>query len=126
MKVIAFGIAALLVSTVSAFAMDPVLESVVGGTKIYTDPKGMTLYTNDKDGIGATTCYGQCSVTWVPFAAVAGAVSQDDDWTLVDRTDGTKMWAHHGKPLYTYLDDKKPGDTLGKGKSPEWHVATPD
>lgn len=126
MRIISFGVATLLLSAVGAFAMDPVLETVVNGAKIYTDPKGMTLYTYDKDGVSATTCYGQCSTTWIPFAAPAGTVTSGDEWTLVDRTDGTKMWAHHGKPLYTYLDDKKRGDTLGEGKSPDWHVATPD
>ena len=36
------------------------------------------------------------------------------------RDDGTKQWAIHGKPLYTYVEDKKPGDY--KGNSVEgWH-----
>ena|ERR1700712_1517883 len=126
MKLFVFGAAALLIGTVNAFAMDPVHETVIGGAKVYTDPKGMTLYTYEKDDVGTTTCYGPCAASWMPFTAVTGAVSHDDEWTLVHRTDGTKMGAHHGKPLYTYVDDKTPGDTLGKGKSPDWHVATPD
>ncbi len=127
MKKVVLGLSALLLSTAGAFAMDPATESVINGAKVYTTPQGMTLYTFDKDGLGNSTCTtNPCSTNWLPFTAPVGAIADGDDWTLVARADGTKMWAHHGKPLYTYVQDKKPGDVSGEGVSTDWHVATPD
>lgn len=34
------------------------------------------------------------------------------------------QWADDGKPLYTYVDDKKPGDVTGDGKNEVWHAVT--
>ena len=52
MKTITIGLAALLLSTAASFAADAWKEADVGGTKIFTDAKGMTLYTYDKDEKG--------------------------------------------------------------------------
>jgi predicted lipoprotein with Yx(FWY)xxD motif len=42
------------------------------------------------------------------------------------RTDGTLQWANEGKPLYTYANDKKPGDVTGDGMNGVWHVVRDD
>ncbi|MNP39404.1 Secreted repeat [compost metagenome] len=47
------------------------------------------------------------------------------DWTLIKRKDGSMQWAYYGKPLYTYIDDKKAGDKAGEGKGGVWHIAKP-
>jgi predicted lipoprotein with Yx(FWY)xxD motif len=47
------------------------------------------------------------------------------EWTVVTRDDGTKQWAHKGKPLYTFAKDSKPGETAGEGFNKVWHVAKP-
>lgn len=125
MKSITLGLAALLVSSAAALAAEPAMVAEAGGTKIYTDAKGMTLYTFDKDEAGKTNCYDKCAVNWPPFAAAADAKAEGD-WTIVDRTDGSKMWAYDGKPLYTYIEDKKAGDMTGEGKGGVWHVAKAD
>jgi predicted lipoprotein with Yx(FWY)xxD motif len=85
----------------------------------------MTLYTFDKDEPGKSNCYDQCAVNWPPFLAEAGAMAEGE-WTIVDRTDGTKQWAYEGKPLYLYIEDKKAGDVTGEGKGGVWHVAMAD
>ena len=54
--------------------------------------------------------------------AAADAVA-DGDFTIVDRTDGTKMWAFKGMPLYLWIKDTKPGDTTGDGVGGVWHTA---
>lgn len=126
-KVIAFGFTGIMLGTAAAFAVEPATESLINGTKIYTNERGMTLYTFDGDALSASACYDQCSKVWQPFAPAAGAIPDPhDDWTIIGRTDGAKIWAHHGKPLYTFAEDVKPGDTLGEGKDNAWHVATPD
>ena len=33
------------------------------------------------------------------------------------------MWAYDGHPLYTFVEDKAPGDVKGEGKGGVWHVA---
>ncbi|RTM05114.1 MAG: hypothetical protein EKK31_16050 [Hyphomicrobiales bacterium] len=121
MKAIALGFAALLLGTAASQAAEAWKEADVGGTKIYTDVKGMTLYTFDKDEKGKSNCYDKCAANWPPLKAEAGAKA-DDEWTVVDRTDGTKMWAYDGKPVYTFVKDKKAGDMTGEGVAGAWHV----
>jgi predicted lipoprotein with Yx(FWY)xxD motif len=125
MKRFPMTLAVLLATSTAALAAEPAMVADVGGAKIYTDAKGMTLYTFDKDEAGKTNCYDKCAVAWPPFMAAADAAAEGE-WTIVDRTDGTKMWAYEGKPLYTYVEDKKAGDMTGEGKGGVWHVAKAD
>jgi predicted lipoprotein with Yx(FWY)xxD motif len=94
----------------------------IGGKEVLTNDKGMTLYTWDNDKVGVSNCYDKCAVNWPPALAAAGATA-DGDFTLVDRTDGTKIWAYKGWPLYLWIKDTKPGDTTGDGVGNTWHTA---
>ncbi|MEI9421783.1 hypothetical protein O7A70_11440 [Mesorhizobium sp. Cs1299R1N1] len=125
MKTTTAALAALLLSTAASFAAEAWKEADVGGTKIYTDAKGMTLYTYDKDEKGKSNCYDKCATNWPPLKAKAGAKA-GDEWSVVDRTDGTKMWAHDGKPVYTFIKDKNTGDMSGDGVAGVWHVVKAD
>ncbi|MER9870769.1 hypothetical protein NKJ35_26940 [Mesorhizobium sp. M0136] len=125
MKTIAIGMAALLLGTAGSFAAEAWKEAEVGGTKIYTDASGMTLYTYDKDEAGKANCYDKCAANWPPLKADANAKAEGE-WTIVDRTDGTRMWAYEGKPLYTFIKDKKAGDVTGEGVGGAWHIAKAD
>ena len=122
MKSAIIGLAALLATAASAYAMEPakVMDSSAG--KIWTDEKGMTLYTFDKDKKGTSNCYDKCAAAWPPLKAGADAKAEDE-WTVVDRKDGSKMWAYDGHPLYTFINDKAAGDIKGDGKGGVWHVA---
>jgi len=125
MKTIALGFAALLAGTAVSHAADAWKEAEVGGAKIYTDADGMTLYVFDKDEAGKSNCYDTCAANWPPLKAGADAKAEGE-WTVVDRTDGTRMWAYDGHPLYTFVKDKKAGDTAGDGVNGVWHVAKAD
>ncbi|WP_376704291.1 hypothetical protein RQ479_04800 [Mesorhizobium sp. ISC25] len=125
MKTIAIGMAALLLGTAASFAAEAWKEAEVGGTKIYTDASGMPLYTYDKDEAGKSNCYDKCAANWPPLKAEANAKAEGE-WTIVDRTDGTRMWAYEGKPLYTFIKDKKAGDVTGEGVGGVWHIAKAD
>jgi len=125
MKTITVGLAALLLSTAASLAAEAWKEADVGGTKIFTDAKGMTLYSYDKDEKGKSTCYDKCAANWPPFKAETGAKAEGD-WTVIDRTDGTKMWAYDGKPLYTFVKDKKAGDMSGEVVAGVWHAVKAD
>lgn len=123
MKRIATGVIALLALSTAALA-GPAMEADSAKGKIFVDEKGMTLYIFDKDEAGKSNCYAQCATNWPPLAAAAGAMA-DGDWTVIDRTDGTKMWAYEGKPVYLWIKDTKPGDITGDGVGGVWHLATP-
>ncbi len=125
MKTIAFGFAVLLAGTAACHAADAWKTAEVNGAKIYTNANGMTLYTFDKDESGKSNCYDQCAANWPPLKAAAGA-GAEGKWTVVERTDGTRMWAYEGHPLYTFVKDRKAGDVKGDGVNGVWHVARAD
>lgn len=122
MKRIALGFAAILMTTGVGFAAEPAMVSKTPKGNIYTDAKGMTLYTFDKDKAGKSACYDKCAVVW-PALKAGEKAKAEGKWTVVDRTDGTKMWAYDGNPLYTYSKDKKAGDMTGDGVGGVWHAA---
>ncbi len=127
---IAIGAAAVLLTTVAAFAMSPAKTMDTSAGTVLTDQNGMTLYTFDKDTKGetASACTGKCIAAWPPFLADSGAMAEGD-WTMVDVTDKDgamkKMWAYKGMPLYLWVKDSKPGDVTGDMVGGVWHIATP-
>lgn len=125
MKTILSAFAILLASSALSVAAEPAKVMEGAGGKIYTDAKGMTLYTYDKDSAGKSACNGDCATNWPPLMAAADA-KDEGEWTVVTRDDGAKMWAYEGKPLYTFVQDKKAGDMTGEGKGGVWHVAKAD
>ena len=121
------GAAALIaLSTPMAFAEDyagGAIKTMDGPKGAYlTDAKGMTLYIYDKDTKGVSNCYDTCAEKWPPLMAGADAKAEGD-FNIVDRTDGSKMWAYKGMPLYLWVNDKKPGDLTGDGVGKVWHTA---
>jgi predicted lipoprotein with Yx(FWY)xxD motif len=125
MKPSAFAFAALFLTSALAFAAEPAKTMDTSAGKVYTDEKGMTLYFFDEDEPNKSNCYGECAAAWPPFLAAADA-QPEGEWTIVERTDGTRMWAYEGKPVYTYVKDTKPGDATGEGVGGVWHVSKAD
>ena len=85
---------------------------------VYGNENGLTLYTSDADKAGVSNCVADCAATWHPVVPVAKA-KPVEGWTIIKRADGTKQWAHDGKPLYTFKDDKEGGDVMGLGVDPK-------
>jgi predicted lipoprotein with Yx(FWY)xxD motif len=126
MKRIAIAIAALAAGSVTAaLAEGPAKTMDTSAGKVYVDAKGMTLYTFDKDAKGKSNCYDKCALAWPPYKAAADAKAEGE-WSVVKRKDGSPMWAYEGKPVYTFVDDKKAGDVMGDGKGGAWHVVKAD
>lgn len=123
---ITLGAAVLALFATAAIAEDYVGGAIktmeIGGKEVLVGANGMTLYTFDKDAVGVTNCYDKCAENWPPLIADAGAKAEGD-FTLVDRTDGSKMWAYKGWPLYFWVKDEKPGDTTGDMVGEVWHTA---
>ena len=105
-----------------AFAAEPAKTMETSLGVVLADSKGMTLYVFDKDTPGVSNCYDKCAANWPPLAAPADAMAMGE-WTVVERKDGTRMWAYKGMPLYTFVKDKAPGDVTGEGAAGLWHVA---
>ncbi|CRI59749.1 hypothetical protein CCOS191_5213 [Pseudomonas sp. CCOS 191] len=92
---------------------------------MWVDHDGMTLYTYDDDASGKSTCNGKCAENWPPLMVKQSDEAPKDKWTHVTRDDGSMQWAYDGKPLYTFVKDKKAGDTTGDGIKDVWHIAKP-
>jgi predicted lipoprotein with Yx(FWY)xxD motif len=92
---------------------------------VFTDAKGMTLYTYARDSVAnKSVCAGQCLQNW-PLLAATDTDKDVGDWKVITRDDGKKMWAYKGKPIYYFVQDKAPGDKIGDGRGGVWHIAKP-
>jgi predicted lipoprotein with Yx(FWY)xxD motif len=97
--------------------------------RILVDTRGRTLYLFEKDRKGKSTCNGQCAVAWPPLIAgakprVAGAAKAALVGTT-KRADGRRQVTYNGHPLYTFIQDKKRGQTKGQGLDgfgAKWYV----
>lgn len=99
-----------------------VMSTDIGGKMVLTDFNGMTLYIFDKDTPGVSNCYDSCAEKWPPLFADADAMAEGD-FSVVQRTDGSAMWAYKGMPLYYWYEDAAPGDIKGDGVGGVWHLA---
>ena len=89
--------------------------------KILVDANGMTVYTYDQDASGKSNCNGQCAEYWPPVKAMSSD-KPVGDMTIIKRDDGSMQWADGGKPLYTFVKDKKAGDAMGDNMKNVWHI----
>jgi predicted lipoprotein with Yx(FWY)xxD motif len=85
---------------------------------------GMTLYTFDVDGPNQSNCHGGCLVAW-PALTVTSEQAKliKEPFALHTRDDGSLHVSFYDKPIYTYIQDKKPGDLKGDGVGGVWHLA---
>jgi predicted lipoprotein with Yx(FWY)xxD motif len=93
---------------------------------VLVNAKGMTLYVFAKDTKGKSNCTGQCATFWPPLLVPSG-VTPPAKMTGVAGTFGVIMLpnggdqlTYDGAPLYTFANDKKPGDIKGQGVLGLW------
>jgi len=124
-KLLACAAAAATLAFAASALAAPAMTGDSAKGKVLTDAKGMTLYTFDKDMGGKSACNGPCTGNWPPLMASASDKAEGS-YTIIKRDDGSMQWAYKGKPLYTWKNDKKPGDTTGDGfLNGAWHIAQP-
>ena len=123
-KSVALSGAAMLLTACASMMSGQMPARSEGG--VLVDPKGMTLYTFDKDpaNAGKSVCNGPCADNWPPLRAAADAKPMGD-YTAIVRDDGRRQWAYKGKPLYLWVKDARPGDKTGDGFNNAWRVARP-
>jgi predicted lipoprotein with Yx(FWY)xxD motif len=117
-------------------AAEVAAETVVtlGGTEelgdFLVDTNGMTLYLFTVDDPGVSNCYDGCAVAWPPLLVEEGVAPAAGDGIggelgLTERTDGGLQVTYNSWPLYFWINDQQPGDTLGQGIDDVWFVVEP-
>jgi predicted lipoprotein with Yx(FWY)xxD motif len=98
-----------------------------------TDDTGRALYMWDADRDGASTCYGDCAVSWPPLTVADDVhAGPDVDASLIGtvaRKDGTRQVTYGGWPLYHFESDTRAGDLTGQGDTgfgAVWWVVAPN
>lgn len=92
----------------------------LGHTKVgmvLVDSNGMTLYDFHKDKGTTSSCYGACAQAWPPVTTegepTVGNGASTSKLGTTERKDGTTQITYAGHPLYTFVEDKKPGEANG-------------
>ncbi len=88
---------------------------------IVTDQAGMTTYYHDNDPPSKSRCNASCENYWPPVRPWPN-FQVSGKFKVIQRKDGSPQIAYDGRPLYTFIGDKKPGDALGDGAKGVWHV----
>ncbi len=100
---------------------------------ILVNSKGLTLYMFVPDKRKKVTCKGSCAVIW-PYLKLksgqkptaGGAAKKSLLGTY--KVAGGLVVSYNRWPLYTYITDKKPGQTRGQGLNNSgglWYVLSP-
>lgn len=99
---------------------------------VLVDSEGMTLYDFHKDKGTTSSCYGACAQNWPPMTTEGkpqsgnGAMASKLGTTM--RKDGTTQVTYAGHPLYTFIQDQKPGEANGndvKFFGGQWYALEP-
>jgi predicted lipoprotein with Yx(FWY)xxD motif len=102
-------------ASASGAALRTAANATLGAT-VLTDAQGMTLYSLSAEHGGRFICTsGACTQLWHPLSAAAGAPSGVSSLGTVMRPDGTRQVTYRGMALYTFAQDRRPGDAKGQG-----------
>jgi predicted lipoprotein with Yx(FWY)xxD motif len=106
-----------------------VKEAKTNGKTILTTSNGHTLYSlsAEKNGKFICTKSSGCLALWHPLMVPHGATPKGPvKLGTIKRPDGGKQVTYHGRPLYSFVEDVKPGSVKGEGLKDvgTWHAAT--
>jgi predicted lipoprotein with Yx(FWY)xxD motif len=96
------------------------------GTSVLVNHSGMTLYTLSAERGGRFICTmsstipggsAPCLSLWHPLTVAKGSMPTGASQlgTVARPDNGATQVTWHGRPLYTFADDKAPGDVSGNG-----------
>jgi predicted lipoprotein with Yx(FWY)xxD motif len=100
------------------------------GKTILVTRKGMTLYSLSAETNGRFICTTRfCLSLWTPLVVSRGTKPAGARLLATIRRpdDGRTQVTYRGRPLYTFNEDRKPGDVKGNGFKDvgTWLAATP-
>jgi predicted lipoprotein with Yx(FWY)xxD motif len=100
--------------------------------KVIVNSKGLTLYDFHKDKGTTSSCYGGCAAVWPPLTTESKPMGlmgvPTSKLGTTKRNDGTTQVTFAGHPLYTYVEDTKPGEVKGNDFSSfgaQWYALAP-
>jgi predicted lipoprotein with Yx(FWY)xxD motif len=120
---------ALVLGVIGFLAAGSVARSASGTTRsvslgttklgpILVDARGHTLYMFAKDRNGKSSCSGSCTKFWPPSLqrgkATAGSGVKASLLGTTKRSNGSLQLTYNKHPLYTFVLDKKGGQTNGE------------
>jgi predicted lipoprotein with Yx(FWY)xxD motif len=86
---------------------------------VLVDRQGHTLYLFERDSRTMSACTGACALNWPPLRVhgtpLVGSGAKPSDVGTTARPGGISQLTYNGHPLYTFVNDEKPGDTNGEG-----------
>jgi predicted lipoprotein with Yx(FWY)xxD motif len=96
---------------------------------VLADARGQTLYLFERDHNGLSMCNTACVAYWPPLvshgAPRAGTGVKQSLLTLDRAHNGVRQVLYSGHPLYTFVGDKRAGQTAGEGLNnfgAEWYT----
>jgi predicted lipoprotein with Yx(FWY)xxD motif len=109
------------------------VTSVPKTGQVIVDNKGFTLYDFHKDKGDNSSCYGGCEKAWPPALTEGepqvGGGAMSSKIGMTERKDGTLQVTYAGHPMYTFSEDKKPGEANGNDTSAfgaQWYALHPN
>jgi predicted lipoprotein with Yx(FWY)xxD motif len=102
--------------------------ATIGGATVLTNTQGFAVYSFAPDTMTKSDCNGACAAAWPPVKgpAIAGAGVTGKLGTI-ERSDGSTQATCNGHPLYTFVQDTRPGTDTGNGVNAFgglWHALT--
>ena len=93
------------------------------GERLLADSFSKTLYVFDLDQQKpAPVCTGDCAEVWPPYIVTdAEAATLKAPLATVARANKKLQLTYQGRPVYTYIFDRKKGDDMGDGLGGVWH-----
>ena len=95
---------------------------------VVVDAQGRTVYMFTPDSAGRSTCDSTCLQYWPPVAPGKVASSVTGKVASTATTTGGRIATVGGWPVYTFVQDAKPGDVTGEGFSDfggTWYAVSP-
>ena len=123
---------AVLIGAVAAFSSGqngkPVVKTMrSNGRTLLVNRRGMTLYHLSVERRGHFVCTASCLSLWKPLLVPRGSKPTGARFLgTVKRPDRGIQVTYRGGPLYTFVQDRRPGDTKGDGFKDVgvWHPVT--
>ena len=125
-------IASVAVTSASSAASSKAVVKLAKSAKLHTailvTRKGFTLYSLSAETHGRFICTDKaCLSFWTPLVVARGVKPAGAaKLATVKRPDGRIQVTYKGLPLYTFNDDRTPGDVSGNGFRDvgTWHPAS--
>jgi predicted lipoprotein with Yx(FWY)xxD motif len=101
--------------------------------QVIVNSEGVTLYDFHKDKGTMSSCYGECEGFWPPLITTGKPQAQGGAEASMlgttERKDGTMQVTYNGHPLYTFVEDSKPGEANGNDLNKfgaQWYALMPN